>query len=164
MKTHSIPSRGLIVAMRSSQRCRPTWLAMNEAIYGLLGEFSKRSSGDSRPPPGVVDAAQDLARPVPQGKAMTTDLRSAAQVVGLLRGQVTELLGRALEVVESAYACPEWLRHGRTERTNETRAMLLDAVLSQVAEGGPDEMIVGALPVERSLKSDRGWRSNCQTT
>jgi hypothetical protein len=36
---------------------------------------------------------------------MTADLRSAAQVVGLLRGQVTELLGRALEVVESAYAC-----------------------------------------------------------
>ena len=59
---------------------------------------------------------------------MTTDLRSAAQVVGLLQGQVTELLGRALEVVESAYACPEWLRHGRTERTNETRAMLPDAV------------------------------------
>ena len=70
---------------------------------------------------------------------MTTDLRSAAQVVGLLQGQVTELLGRALEVVESAYACPEWLRYGRTERTNETRTMLLDAVLSQVAEGGPDE-------------------------
>ena len=63
---------------------------------------------------------------------MTTDLRSAAQVVGLLQGQVTELLGRALEVVESAYACAEWLRYGRTERTNETRAMLLDAVLSQV--------------------------------
>ena len=59
---------------------------------------------------------------------MTTDLRSAAQVVGLLRGQVTELLGRALEVVESAYAYPEWLRYGRTERSDETRAMLLDAV------------------------------------
>ena len=59
---------------------------------------------------------------------MTTDLRSAAQVVGLLRGHVTELLGRALEVVESAYAYPEWLRYGRTERSDETRAMLLDAV------------------------------------
>ena len=83
---------------------------------------------------------------------MTTDLRSAAQVVGLLRGQVTELLGRALEVVESAYACPEWLRYGRTERTNETRAMLLNAVLSQVAEGGPDEMIAGALPLSEHLR------------
>ena len=84
---------------------------------GPLGELSKHSSGDSRPPHGVVGAAQDLARLVPQGKAMTTDLRSAARVVGLLRGQVMELLSRALEVVESAYACPEWLRYGRTERT-----------------------------------------------
>ena len=91
---------------------------------------------------------------------MTADLRSAAQVVGLLRGQVTELLGRALEVVESAYACPEWRRYGRTERTNETRTMLLDAVLSQVAEEGPDEMIVGALPLSEHLRRvyPAGWR------
>ena len=33
MKTHLIPSRCLIVAMRSSQRRRPTWLEMNEAIW-----------------------------------------------------------------------------------------------------------------------------------
>jgi hypothetical protein len=37
---------------------------------------------------------------------MTTDLSSAAQVVGLLQGQVTELLGRALEAVESVHAWP----------------------------------------------------------
>jgi hypothetical protein len=30
MKTHSIPSRGLIVAMRSSQRRRPTWWPVAE--------------------------------------------------------------------------------------------------------------------------------------
>ena len=81
-------------------------------------------------------------------------------MVGLLQGQVTELLGRALEVVESAYACPEWRRYGRTERTNETRTMLLDAVLSQVAEEGPDEMIVGALPLSEHLRRvyPAGWR------
>ena len=105
---------------------------------GPLGELSKRSSGDSRPPPGVVGAAQDLARPVRQGKAVTTDsvaknVRNSTRFYlggaggRALRGQVTELLGRALEVLESAYACPEWLRYGRTERTDETRAMLLDA-------------------------------------
>jgi hypothetical protein len=117
----------------------PDVVSNERGDMGPLSELSKHSSGDSRPPPGVVGAAQDLARLVPQGKAMTTDLRSAAEVVGLLQEQVTELLGRALEVVENAYACPEWLRYGRTERTNKTRALLLDAVLSQVAEGGPDE-------------------------
>jgi len=45
----------------------------------------------------------------------TTELRSAAQVVELLQGQMTELLDRALEVLESAYSCPEWLRYERTE-------------------------------------------------
>jgi hypothetical protein len=124
MKSHSIPSRGLIAFLAAAP---PDVVSNERGDMGPLSELSKHSSGDSRPPPGVVGAAQDLARLVPQGKALTTDLARAAQVAGLLRGQVTELLGRAVEVVESAYACPDWMRYGRTERTNETREMLLDA-------------------------------------
>jgi hypothetical protein len=57
-----------------------------------------------------------------------TDLRSAAQIVGLLRGQIWELLDRTLEVIESAYTTPEWLQYGRSERTDETLEMLVAAV------------------------------------
>jgi hypothetical protein len=40
------------------------------------------------------------------------------------------LLERALEIIQSAYACPEWLRwsNGRTERTDETFALVMAAV------------------------------------
>jgi hypothetical protein len=41
---------------------------------------------------------------------------------------MTDLLDRALEVVESAYSCPEWLPYGRTERTDQTLVMLLEAL------------------------------------
>ena len=41
---------------------------------------------------------------------------------------MTDLLDRALEVVESAYSCPEWLQYGRTERTDQTLVMLLEAL------------------------------------
>lgn len=39
-----------------------------------------------------------------------------------------ELLDRALEVIESAYACPEWLQWGRSERTDETLELLVEAL------------------------------------
>ena len=35
-----------------------------------------------------------------------------------------ELLMRVLDIVRSAYACPEWLEHGRTAETDETLAAL----------------------------------------
>lgn len=31
-----------------------------------------------------------------------------------------ELLRRAMEIVRSAYACPEWLQYARSDRTDET--------------------------------------------
>ena len=54
-----------------------------------------------------------------------------SQEVQALRAEkdpMTDLLDRALEVVESAYSCPEWLQYGRTERTDQTLVMLLEAL------------------------------------
>lgn len=43
---------------------------------------------------------------------------------------VMTLLRDCLEILESAYACPEWLRYGRTEKTDKT----LEAVRTIVSE------------------------------
>jgi hypothetical protein len=51
------------------------------------------------------------------------DFAEAAAIVN-----TSELLDRALEIIESAYSCPEWLRYGRTPRTDETLELIVAAV------------------------------------
>ena len=87
MKSHWVPSRGVVVAMSAPQR--PSW----------------------------VDAAENMAPPLSEGETMTvpskTELRSVTELLGLLNDQLIDLLDRALEIVESAYACPEWVSWNR---------------------------------------------------
>ena len=77
-----------------------------------------------------------------------TELRSVTELLGLLNDRLIDLLDRALEIVESAYACPEWVswNGGRTERTDETLEMLLAAIGPRLKREGTDARAVLRMP------------------